>query len=120
MVLKSKNINDNLLFQSPESLAHKNGYLYTGILGGTIYKLNLKKAGASWEKVFQYGGRICNELVEMDSICGRPLGIHFNPEGWLVVSDPFMGVYKVDVENGKMEVTSQNEKKSCWYKYKPT
>ena len=79
-------------------------------MGGTILRLNYNKPGAIWERVFQYGDYVCQVAAEQKELCGRPLGLDFDLEGRLVVADAFRGVYKIDTETGKMDVSDNNSK----------
>lgn len=40
---------------------------------------------------------------EDEPTCGRPLGLRFNKDGYLIVADAYLGLYKVDVDSGKFE-----------------
>ena len=33
--------------------------------------------------------------------CGRPLGMKFDPDGYLVVCDAYLGLFRVDVDTGE-------------------
>ena len=73
-------------------------------MGGTILRIDLKNPDEGWKLVHQYGGEVCQEQAEQKRLCGRPLGMDFDAQGRLVVADAFMGVYRVDVDKGPMEV----------------
>ena len=51
---------------------------------------------------------MCREAHEQKTVCGRPLGMDFDRQGRLVVADMFMGVYRVDVDRGTMQVRAAN------------
>ena len=60
--------------QGPESLAFKDGFIYTGIMGGEIVRMDLEKK-EEWE-VYYRSGEDCKALHE-EHKCGHPLGIRF-------------------------------------------
>ena len=61
--------------QGPESLAFKDGFIYTGIMGGEIVRMDLEKK-EEWE-VYYRSGEDCKALHE-EHKCGHPLGIRFD------------------------------------------
>ena len=34
--------------------------------------------------------------------CGRPLGMRLDPDGYLIVCDAYLGIYKVNVATGNL------------------
>lgn len=84
--------------KGPESFAVKDGYLYTGIQGGDIIRINLAKdpINGEWETVF-FGTPCKGQYQEL--ICGRPLGMTFHPKekDLLVVADSNHGLYSINV-----------------------
>jgi len=82
----------------PESIAVKDGYLYTGIAGGEIVKIS--KTGEV-STVVKTGQQQCRGY--WDTKCGRPLGMRFDQQGKLIVADGLRGLLKVDVDTGKVE-----------------
>ena len=106
------------MFQGPEALAFRDGYLFTGILGGDIVRLDLKSPGfpdkTVWQIVAKTGSRdgtLCDGTEHDEANCGRPLGMAFLPDGQLLVCDAIYGLLRVDVNTGKSEVlVSQGRK----------
>ncbi len=84
--------------KGPESFAVKDDFLYTGVQGGDILRLNLNDPKKPWEFVVKIGS-FCQE-THHEEICGRPLGLDFDTEGQLIVADAYYGLYKVNVETG--------------------
>ena len=80
-------------FQGAEAFAERDGFLYSGILGGEIVRFDPRKPERAWEFVFKYGEK-CSELHQ-DAICGRPLGLNFDKKGRLVVCDSYLGIYRI-------------------------
>ena len=37
---------------------------------------------------------------EDEPVCGRPLGMRFDRDGYLIVADAYLGLYKVNVATG--------------------
>ena len=74
-------------------------FLYTGIQGGDIIRINLAKdpLNDAWETV--WAGTPCKGQYE-EHLCGRPLGMTFHPKtkNLLVVADSSKGLYTVDVK----------------------
>jgi len=97
-------------FMGPEAFAYKDGYLYTGIYGGDIIRLDLNSPTSSpevgvWQTVARMhsegGGGGCSGAASDEVNCGRPLGMDFDRWGFLMVADPYRGLVRVDVETGK-------------------
>ncbi|CAG9763984.1 unnamed protein product [Ceutorhynchus assimilis] len=84
-------------FVGPEGLAELNGELYTSLYTGDIVKLT----GEHITPIVKFG-RPCKNSYE-ESICGRPLGIEFDQNGYLFAADAYYGIFKVDVKTGKKE-----------------
>ena len=64
-----------LQLQGPEGLAFKDGFIYTGIMGGEIVRMDLEKM-EEWEVYFR-SGEECKEQHE-EHKCGHPLGLRFD------------------------------------------
>ena len=60
------------IFQGPESFAVQGDYLYTGVQGGDILRLNINDPKKPWEFVTKIG-ELCQD-THHENICGRPLG----------------------------------------------
>lgn len=78
----------------PESFAAYNGELYTTIHGGDVVKLT----GDHITPIVKFG-KPCKGVYE-ERICGRPLGLEFDKNGALYVSDAYYGIFKVNVKTG--------------------
>ena len=93
-------------FKGAESFALRDGYLYTGVQGGEIIRLDLMTDDprsvkeSSWQKVGKIG-KECNTIIH-EEMCGRPLGLAFDVDGYLLVADSFYGLYRLDIHTGKM------------------
>ena len=92
------------ILQGAESFEYKDGYLYSGLQGGDIIRLDIMKddseslKDASWQKVGKIG-KACNSIIhEVD--CGRPLGLAIDNYGYLLVADAYYGLYSFDVHTG--------------------
>ena len=93
-----------IVVQGAESFEYKDGYLYSGLQGGDIIRLDIMKddseslKDASWQKVGKIG-KPCNSIIHEDD-CGRPLGLAFDNYGYLLVADAYYGLYSFDVHTG--------------------
>lgn len=81
----------------PETIRDYNGHLYTSVFGGDIVKLVGKDRIVPVIKF----GKPCTPYYE-DNICGRPLGMHFDEDGYLYAADSYYGIWKVDMKSGKL------------------
>lgn len=81
--------------KGPESFAVKDDYLYTGVQGGDILRLNIADPKKPWEFVTKIGHK-CTD-VHHEDICGRPLGLDFDKDGYLIVADAYYGLYKINL-----------------------
>ncbi|XP_060536494.1 adipocyte plasma membrane-associated protein Hemomucin-like [Cylas formicarius] len=84
-------------FVGPESFAELGGELYTTIHGGDIVKLS----GNHITPITKFG-KPCKGLYE-EAICGRPLGIDVDKNGYLYAADAYYGLFKVDIKTGGKE-----------------
>ena len=84
-------------FQGAEGFTFKDGFLYTGIQGGDIIRLNMKAKGAplegTWESIAKTGKSCSGVHDEVN--CGKPLGMDFDPKtGALIVCDAYHGLIR--------------------------
>lgn len=80
--------------KGPECFDSYDGALYTGLHGGYIVKI----VGNQLVPIVRFG-KPCAGIWEEEK-CGRPLGLRFNKKGVLYVSDPYYGIFEVDVNTG--------------------
>jgi len=85
--------------KGPESFTVKDDYLYTGVQGGDILRLNINDPKKPWEFVTKIG-QFCQDTYH-EELCERPLGLEFDQEGNLIVADAYYGLYKVNLESDK-------------------
>nr|BDA76647.1 adipocyte plasma membrane-associated protein [Dermanyssus gallinae] len=92
-----------MLFQQrlrgPESLAVKDGLIYTGTQFGDVFAIDPVKETLT--KVANTGSS-CNGLHDEEK-CGRVLGLRFAPNGDLYAADAYKGLLKIDIKTGKVE-----------------
>ncbi|KAI5061829.1 hypothetical protein GOP47_0022368 [Adiantum capillus-veneris] len=96
-------------FLGPESLAfdvHGKGP-YTGVADGRIMRWNGPKDGwTEFAHTSSNRSAICNPgmppalRLELEHICGRPLGMRFDKHGNLYIADAYYGLHVVGVEGG--------------------
>lgn len=78
------------LVHGPEDTAmDENGFLYTGLEDGRIVRFDPEDPEGTFEEIANTGG--------------RPLGLEFHPDGYLVVADGYRGLLAVD-PNGAIRV----------------
>lgn len=83
------------LIHGPESLEYVDGVLYTGVHGGLVLKIIDNKLIP-----FVKFGKSCDGVYQ-EHICGRPLGLHFDPNSkFLYVADAYYGLFKVNTTTG--------------------
>ena len=79
----------------------KDDYLYTGVQGGDIIKLQLSAPKQPWQYVTKISyQKPCSDLHH-EEYCGRILGLEFDQKGRLYVCDAYYGLYKVDLKTGQ-------------------
>lgn len=94
---EAERIADGLLLGPEDTAMDSDGTLYTGLLDGRIVRFDPDNAEASFEEV-------ANTSTIAPHGEGRPLGLQFHPDGYLVVADAFAGLIAVDVDTGEMRV----------------
>ena len=72
--------------------------LYLSVQGGSIVKFTGN--GSRMEVVMKFGESCAGLWDERN--CGRPLGIRFDSHGHLIASDAYYGIYKIDLNKGKL------------------
>jgi len=77
----------------PEGLLYRNNTLYTTVNFGHVIKI----VDDRLVPVVKFG-RDCDGLHE-EHICGRPLGLAMDKNGYLYVADAYYGIFKVDVKS---------------------
>ncbi|XP_046452409.1 adipocyte plasma membrane-associated protein-like [Daphnia pulex] len=68
---------------------------YATLHGGSIIKIFGN--GTQMKTVAKLGHK-CSGSWDVNN-CGRPLGIRFDRDGYLIVADSYLGIYKVDCES---------------------
>lgn len=87
--------------EGPETIVHQKGHFYTGTADGRILHIH----NSVIQTVARLGKEHCdgsNYLAE--PACGRPLGMKFDPDGYLVVIEPYSGLYRVNVATGDVHL----------------
>jgi sugar lactone lactonase YvrE len=87
----------------PESLAISpdGEFLYFGMADGWIARL--RRGSAEPERVVQTGEDLpCCGTEECEHQCGRPLGLRFDQNGALLITDTALGLFKLDVETKEL------------------
>eukprot|EP00057_Strongylocentrotus_purpuratus_P014632 XP_011669106.1 PREDICTED: adipocyte plasma membrane-associated protein [Strongylocentrotus purpuratus] len=105
---QGKRLVENKVF-GPESLALKNGRLYTGTVDGKVVEISNEK---DVKVVARLGGSTCGDTMGEEERCGRPLAVRFIDEK-LYVMDAFFGLYQLDITGGICAVGSRIETPVC-------
>ena len=71
---------------------------YTTLQEGGIVKIS--ENGTKMEVVAKLS-KVCAGSWDAKN-CGRPLGIRFDKDGYLIAADAYLGIYKVNVESGNL------------------
>ncbi|CAG9860313.1 unnamed protein product, partial [Phyllotreta striolata] len=88
----------------PEAFAEYNGELYASLYPGVV----AKQVNEQFVMVAKTGKSCKNSYDE--HICGRPLGIRFDKNGYLYVADAYYGILRFDLKkNEKITIVSPNE-----------
>lgn len=82
--------------KGPEAFADYNGEIYTTLEGGEVCKI----VGNNLVPVAKVG-LPCKEAKD-NSICGRPLGLNFDNDGVLYVTEAYSGIWKIDLKTGDL------------------
>ncbi|XP_071962815.1 adipocyte plasma membrane-associated protein-like [Antedon mediterranea] len=85
----------------PESLAMRDGILYTGTADGNILAIEDENKIKPIATFHQNPSLECDRY-ETEHLCGRPLGMRFHNDGFLYVVEAYSGLYKLNVTSGKM------------------
>lgn len=103
--LKLSDFNSSKLFHGkilgPEFLCLRNGLIYTGTMDGKVLEVDEKSKKI--RVVAKLGkGQECGSY-EHEEMCGRPLGMEFDTDGFLLVVDAYLGIFRVDVGTGLVQ-----------------
>ncbi|KAH9497473.1 hypothetical protein DERF_013465 [Dermatophagoides farinae] len=77
----------------PSSLVVYQHYLYTGTIGGGIYRCNLETGNAT--RIVKVANELCRTKYWDASLCGRPLGIRVDRSGNLYFIDAYLGLHQI-------------------------
>ncbi|XP_041354583.1 adipocyte plasma membrane-associated protein-like [Gigantopelta aegis] len=91
---KTERLHENEII-GPESIVIDGEHIYTGTLDGKI--LVIYKGTA--RVLAKLGQDPCGGF-ENEPTCGRPLGMRLDNDGYLVVVDAYLGLFKVNVATG--------------------
>ncbi|XP_065889707.1 adipocyte plasma membrane-associated protein-like isoform X2 [Dysidea avara] len=89
----------------PESFElGKDGHLYTGLIDGRVVKIDLEKE--TYTIVTRMGDPPYDKCGQIDmlSVCGRPLGLHWDNSDNLIVADAYKGLVSINTKTGKKNV----------------
>ncbi|OWF53760.1 adipocyte plasma membrane-associated protein-like [Mizuhopecten yessoensis] len=79
----------------PESIVVDGDHIYTGTADGKI--LHIHKGEIT--VLARLGVEPCGTF-ESEPTCGRPLGMRLDKEGYLIVADAYLGLFRVNVATG--------------------
>ncbi|XP_028968710.1 adipocyte plasma membrane-associated protein [Galendromus occidentalis] len=104
-LLDSGKIMFQQILHGPESLAVKDGLIYTGTRLGDVYAIDPVRETLT--KVANTGSE-CGGFHDEEK-CGRVLGLRFAKNGDLYGIDAFKGLLKIDIKTGKVETLVKAE-----------
>ncbi len=87
---EAERIADGLLNGPEDTAMDSDGTIFTGLLDGRIVSFDPDDAVATFTEVANTGG--------------RPLGLQFHPDGYLVIADAFEGLLALDTDSGEIRV----------------
>lgn len=90
----------------PEAIAIYNGEVYTSLLNGTIVKFRYTdgfKDNPKLTHVVHTGKKGACNTTHTEEHCGRPLGLRFNKNGDLYITDCYYGVLKFNTKTGILQ-----------------
>lgn len=85
----------------PETIIYQQGHFYTGTADGRIVVIRHGEV----RTVAHLGKKLCNVTSYDDEpMCGRPLGMKFDADGYLLVIDTYSGLYRINVATGDVHL----------------
>ncbi|XP_076442475.1 adipocyte plasma membrane-associated protein-like [Babylonia areolata] len=82
--------------KGPESIVTDGEYIYTGTADGRVVRIHKGKI----RTLARFGkGTDCGSFAS-EPTCGRPLGMRLDKDGYLLVADGYLGIYRVNVTSG--------------------
>ncbi|ELU04275.1 hypothetical protein CAPTEDRAFT_171602 [Capitella teleta] len=94
LLLQSERIFEGKI-KGPESMVNQNGHIYTGTADGKV--LHIYKGEI--QVLATLGQPPCGSFADEPN-CGRPLGMRIDKEGYLVVIDTYLGLFRINVATG--------------------
>lgn len=91
---KSERLYENKVL-GPESIVVDGDHIYTGTMDGKV--LHIYKGEV--HVLAKLGKEPCGGF-DNEPTCGRPLGMRLDKEGYLIVLDAYLGLYKINVATG--------------------
>ncbi|XP_052275147.1 adipocyte plasma membrane-associated protein-like isoform X2 [Dreissena polymorpha] len=88
----------------PESIVVDGDYMYTGTADGRIMVIHKGHV-----RELTRLGRLPCEGFKDEPTCGRPLGMRMDRDGYLIVLDTYLGIFKVNVATGDKKWLSSVE-----------
>lgn len=92
MLSQASHLCEGALF-GPSSLVVYQHYLYTGTIGGGIYRCNLETGNTT--RIVKVANELCRTKYWDASLCGRPLGIRVDRSGNLYFIDAYLGLHQI-------------------------
>ncbi|KAK7103532.1 adipocyte plasma membrane-associated protein Hemomucin-like isoform X1 [Littorina saxatilis] len=88
----------------PESMVVRNRYIYTGLQDGWVVEVIPPPpfgSGPRVRRILRMSTPECKTGVQDESLCGRPLGVRADKQGYLVVTDAYKGIFRINPRNGR-------------------
>ncbi|XP_069048133.1 adipocyte plasma membrane-associated protein isoform X2 [Lepisosteus oculatus] len=93
--------------KGPESFtADADGDLYTGTVDGRLWRIHEDRLYF----ITQMGRNVSGcGTPDYEPVCGRPHGVRLDREGYLIVADSYLGLYRVHPKTGEKTLLVSNE-----------
>lgn len=93
----------------PESLVFRGDELFTGLMDGRIVKINTKTLDVAEFARFNsscepFKGGYDEYPPLREPLCGRPLGLRFDPDGRLLVAESYHGIHRLSADGKERQV----------------
>ncbi|XP_076443103.1 adipocyte plasma membrane-associated protein-like [Babylonia areolata] len=86
----------------PQSMVIADEHVFTGLSDGWVVEVKPVRPNGEVKKILRMSTRDCDTSASEET-CGRPLGIRMDNQGFLIVADPYKGIYKINPATGQFE-----------------
>ncbi|ESO96507.1 hypothetical protein LOTGIDRAFT_115667, partial [Lottia gigantea] len=101
--------------KGPESIVVDGGKLFYHVYTGTMDGKVIDIFQGHVKVLAQLGKPPCGKF-EDEPTCGRPLGLKLDKEGYLIVVDAYLGLYRINVATGNINFLFDSKEKILGYR----